>query len=51
MATRRFASNTSRQTMTFEMPVSSSSVTNTTPFAVPGRCRISTMPATVRALS
>ena len=32
--------------MMFEMPVSSSSVRNTNPFAVPGRWRVMTMPAT-----
>jgi hypothetical protein len=34
------------QVITLAMPVSSSSVEKITPFALPGRCRISTMPAT-----
>ena len=32
--------------ITLEMPVSSSSVRNTNPLAVPGRCRVITIPAT-----
>ena len=36
----------SGRTMMLAMPVSSSSVRKTNPFAVPGRCRVMTMPAT-----
>ena len=36
----------SGRTMMLAMPVSSSSVRNTNPFAVPGRCRVMTAPAT-----
>ena len=32
-------------TITLAIPVSSSSVRNTNPFAVPGRCRVMTIPA------
>ena len=41
----RWRSPRSRQTMTLTQPVSSSSVTNTTPEVVSGRCRPMTMPA------
>ena len=44
---RRFLANTFGQTMMLAMSVSSSSVMNTTPFEVPGRCRTRTRPATV----
>jgi hypothetical protein len=38
------------ETITFELPVSSSKVRKITPFAVPGRCRTMTCPPTVAAL-
>ena len=41
----RCLSNTSGQTTRLAIPVSSSMVMNTTPFALPGRWRISTSPA------
>lgn len=47
MTMRRWVSNTLGQTTRLAMPNSSSSVTNTTPDAVPGRWRTSTRPARV----
>ena len=44
-ASVRCRSNGSGRMITFEMPVSASSVRNTNPFAVPGRCRVITIPA------
>ena len=41
---RRCCSTSDGQTITFTLPVSSSSVKNSTPFAVPGRWRTVTMP-------
>ena len=46
MTTRRFASNRSAHSTALAMPVSSSSVTNTTPLALPGRWRTRMRPAT-----
>ena len=47
VATCRLSSKILDQRTRFENPNSSSIVTNTTPLAVPGRCRQITMPATL----